>query len=150
MTVQTRYRTATDSDLQRIKRFVKDNGLPELGVDQWVRNFVIAETQDGFLIGVAGLEIYGKSGLLRSVAVDKRHRRQGLGRGLVECIVENAKGRGIASLYLLTEDASAYFKRLGFEIVDRGGIDEAVKASVEFTQICKSATAMHRAIIRNA
>jgi amino-acid N-acetyltransferase len=146
MTVQAHYRTATDPELQRVKRFLKENGLSELGVDQWVKNFVVAKDQNGFWVGVAGLELYEKSGLLRSVAVAKRFRGQGYGRILVESVVGNAKAHGVKTLYLLTDDAASYFERFGFQVVDRKDIDEAVKGSVEFTEICQSATAMRRVI----
>ena len=146
MRVQARCRAATQSDLQVIKGFLKENGLPELGVDGWVENFVIAEDQDGSLVGVAGLELYGKSGLVRSVAVKKSFRGQGYGRILVEAVVGNARARGLKTLYLLTDDASAYFQRLGFQPVDRKEVDRAVKASVEFTEMCEGATAMRRVL----
>lgn len=146
MTVQARYRPATESDLHRIKSFLMENGLPELGVDAWVDNFVIVEDEKGALVGVAGLELYNKSGLLRSVAVDERFRSQGHGQILVESVVRNAKARGVKALYLLTDNASAYFERLGFRVVNREDIDEAVKTSVEFTEMCQDATAMRRVI----
>lgn len=146
MTVQARYRAATKSDLQRIKSFLGENGLPELGVDEWVDNFVIAEDQNGSLLGVAGLELYEKSGLLRSVAVAKRFRGQGYGRILIESVTGTAKARGVKRLYLLTDDAGAYFERLGFQVVDRKDVDEAVKVSVEFTEICETAAVMRRVI----
>ena len=146
MTVQARYRAATKSDLQRIKSFLGENGLPELGVDEWVDNFVIAEDQNGSLLGVAGLELYEKSGLLRSVAVTKRFRGQGYGRILIESVTGTAKARGVKRLYLLTDDAGAYFERLGFQVVDRKDVDEAVKVSVEFTEICETAAVMRRVI----
>ena len=146
MTLQAHYRVATESDLGRIKSFLKENGLPELGVDQWVKNFVIAEDQDGSLVGVAGLELYDKSGLVRSVAVDNHFRGKGYGRILVEAVVGNARARGLKTLYLLTEDASAYFKRLDFQPVDRKDVDRAVKASVEFTDMCEGATVMRRVL----
>lgn len=146
MRVQARYRAATDADLGRIKGFLRDNGLPEIGIDQWVNSFVIAEEQDGSWVGVAGLERYGKVGLLRSVAVDMKHRGQGFGRGLVRSVIKNARDHGIRTLYLVTDDASAYFERFGFQSIDRDRVDEAVKVSVEFTKICKSATPMQRAI----
>lgn len=120
--------------------------MPELGVDAWVDNFVIVEDEKGALVGVAGLELYNKSGLLRSVAVDERFRSQGHGQVLVESVVRNAKARGVKALYLLTDNASAYFERLGFRVVNREDIDEAVKTSVEFTEMCQDATAMRRVI----
>lgn len=140
-------RTATAADLVKIKSFLGENGLPDVGVDGCVQDFVIAEDEKGRWVGVAGLESYGESALLRSVAVDERFRGRGHGRILVETVLGNARDRGIKTVYLLTGDAAAYFERLGFRTVDRKDIDDAVKKSSEFTEACcESAVAMRKAI----
>jgi N-acetylglutamate synthase-like GNAT family acetyltransferase len=140
-------RAATARDLASIKNFLIENELPDLGVDGWVENFVIIEDRTGNWIGVAGLELYGQSGFLRSVAVDKHFRGRGHGRTLVSAVLANARARGLKRVYLLTDDASDYFERLGFQIVDRRDVDEAVKASLEFTEACpESATVMCKVI----
>jgi amino-acid N-acetyltransferase len=43
----------------------------------WGHYFVVRE-DDGRVVGVAGLELHGEDGLLRSVAVDPDYRGQGL------------------------------------------------------------------------
>jgi amino-acid N-acetyltransferase len=140
---------ATPDDLDRIRRFLASNELPDKGIEACLENFVLAIDQIGSLIGVAGLEQYGKSALLRSVAVDTRFRGQGHGRTLVERILKNAKSRGIETVYLLTDDANGYFERLGFQAIGRRDVDEAVKKSVEFVDpdVCpESALAMRRTL----
>ena len=84
---------AMKGDLAEISRFLEDNGLPTSGVDKCVENFVVAHDRNGSWVGIAGLEVYGKRALLRSVAVDGRFRGMGQGRALVnrgaqECQVE--------------------------------------------------------------
>jgi amino-acid N-acetyltransferase len=118
-----------------------------VGADGCVENFVIAENESGSWIGVAGVEFYGESGLLRSVAVDKEFRGRGHGRILVNAVLEKARDKGIKTVYLLTEDADSYFKHLGFKIVDRNDVDDVVKTSLEFTEACpESALVMRREI----
>jgi len=65
---------------------------------------------------------------------------------LIESVTGTAKARGVKRLYLLTDDAGAYFERLGFQVVDRKDVDEAVKVSVEFTEVCETAAVMRRVI----
>jgi amino-acid N-acetyltransferase len=137
-------RSATATDLPQIKRLLEANKLPTIGIEKCVDNFIIALSGDGSWVGVAGLEVYGKSGLLRSVVVDEHFRKMGYGRTLVESILKNARLRGLEGIYLLTETAAAYFKGLEFEVVDRRDIPEAVKASPEFTECCETAIAMRR------
>jgi N-acetylglutamate synthase-like GNAT family acetyltransferase len=147
MSLSMEPRAATAGDLEEIKGFLRRNGLPDLGVDEWVENFFIIEDEDGRWVGVAGLEVYGESGLLRSVAVDWESRKKGHGRKLVSVVVEAARSRGIRRLYLLTDDASSYFEGRGFQVVDRNDVDEVVKTSLEFTEACpESATVMRKVI----
>ncbi len=146
MITDTRMRHATAADLQQISRFLTENGLPTNGVNKFFENFIVALDQNGSWIGIAGLEVYGKSGLLRSVAVDKQFRGMGHGRTLVNTILTNAKKKRIETIYLLTESAEDYFKGLGFEVVNRKDIDEATRASPEFTECCETAVAMRKFI----
>lgn len=141
------HRRAAKEDLARMKSFLEDNGLPVEGIESCLENFVIAEDKDGKWVGLAGLEVYGECGLLRSVAVDRRFRLQGHGRKLVDSVLTNARAQGVRMIYLLTETASSFFQRLGFEIVGRSDLDAAVRASPEFTGVCcESAVAMRKQI----
>jgi N-acetylglutamate synthase-like GNAT family acetyltransferase len=140
-------RVAAARDVEQIRGFLRENGLPNLGVEEWVKNFLIIEDDNGRWIGVVGLEVYGESGLLRSVAVDKGSRRKGHGRSLVTAALTGARSRGVRMVYLLTDDAGSYFERLGFQVVDRKDVDGAVKASLEFTEACpESATVMRKTV----
>ena len=141
-----RMRQATATDLQQISRFLEENGLPTIGVEKFFENFIVALDQNGTWVGIAGLEVYGKSGLLRSVAVNKRFRGMGQGRTLVNTVLANAREKGIKAIYLLTDSAEDYFKGLGFEVVNREDIDEAVRASPEFTECRETAPAMRKFI----
>jgi len=140
-------RSATLDDLPKMRSFLRENGLPDVGVERYIQNFLIAENEIGSLIGIAGLETYDKNGLLRSVAVRKGSRGKGVGRTLVNAVLRDARTRGLGTVYLLTDNASDYFERLGFQIVDRSDVDATVKTSVEFTEACpESAVVMRKTI----
>jgi amino-acid N-acetyltransferase len=134
------------SDLSWAKRLLEENRLPTVGVDVWYGNFVVAINEKGWPVGVAGLELYDHGALLRSVAVEKGCRNAGYGRAMVDAVLRNAKQKGVNTVYLFTETAQGYFKHLGFAVVDRTQVDEAVKASPELTECCESATAMRKTI----
>jgi amino-acid N-acetyltransferase len=70
----------------------------------------------------------------------------GQGQALVAAVLKSAQAKGIKTVYLLTDNAESYFGGLGFEVVDRKDIDEAVKASVEFGEMCASAVAMRKTL----
>lgn len=97
-------------------------------------------------MGIAGLELHGKSGLLRSVVVNERYRGLGHGRTLVGMVIGNARTKGVETVYLLTDTAKTYFEGLGFEVVERSYIEEPVKLSPEFTGGCETAVAMRKVI----
>lgn len=95
--------------------------------------------------GCAAVERYGDNGLLRSVAVLPELRGRSLGQYLVAAAEAEAREEGIARLYLLTETAERFFARLGYEVVPRAEVPEAVLASDQFAKLCPStAVAMMR------
>jgi len=101
----------------------------------WGHYFVVRE-DDGRVVGVAGLEVHGEDGLLRSVAVDPTYRGQGLAARLVAAVVERAALLKLRDLYLLTTTARGYFARHGFAECPREGAPAAIGASWEFRAGC--------------
>jgi amino-acid N-acetyltransferase len=114
--------------------------------DRWGHYFVVHE-DDGRVVGVGGLELYGDDGLLRSLAVDTEYRSQGLGASLVEAICARARRLGLGVVYLLTTDANGYFTRLGFEDCPRDNAPEGIRASWEFKVGCPSTAALMKKIL---
>ncbi|NOT09749.1 MAG: GNAT family N-acetyltransferase [Gemmatimonadales bacterium] len=140
------YRPATAADLEPICRLLVELTLPTAGVGDWLPQFTVAELPSG-LVGTAGVETYPDGALLRSVAVHPSMQGAGLGRTLTEAAITTARIAGAKEVYLLTTTAAAYFPRLGFTEVDRSGIPESVRSSVEFREACPaSAIAMHLAL----
>jgi amino-acid N-acetyltransferase len=108
--------------------------------ERWGHYFVVRE-DDGRVVGVAGLEIHGEDGLLRSVAVDVEYRGQGLAASLVEAAMERAKKVSLCSVYLLTTGAREYFARRGFADCPRDDAPAAIRESWEFRSGCPSTAA---------
>jgi len=114
--------------------------------ERWGHYFVVRE-DDGRVVGVAGLEIHGEDGLLRSVAVDADYRGQGLAASLVEAALERAKRVQLRSVYLLTTTARDYFARRGFVDCPREEAPAAVRGSWEFRVGCPSTAAFMRRLV---
>ena len=135
-------RPASPLDLVGVERLLGAVDLPLAGVREAIGGFVVAEA-GGELAGVAGLEVHGEDGVLRSVAVAESYRGVGLGARLTEAVVERARAAGLSRLYLLTTTAESYFPRHGFRRIERAEASESVQASVEFREACPaSAVAM--------
>ncbi len=142
-------RPARPDDLPAILALLEAAGLPPQGVAEWLPRFVVAE-RSGAVIAAAGLEVYGRAGLLRSVVVAPAARGSGLGTALTERIAADAAGAGVRMLYLLTTTAPEYFPRLGFQRIDRQALPEAISASEELKGACPvSAVVMQRPVGRS-
>jgi amino-acid N-acetyltransferase len=115
----------------------------------WGHYFVVRE-DDGRVVGVAGLELYGDDGLLRSVAVDVDYRGQGLAKALVEAALERAALVGLRSVYLLTTTAGDYFARHGFAGCPREAAPPAIRESWEFKSGCPSTAALMKRAVAQA
>ena len=140
-------RAAAARDVTAVRSLLRDAGLPVDGLeDQFGEGYAIAEL-DGWVIGVEGIEVYGRFGLLRSAAVAARHRGTGLGVRLTEDRIAWARHRKLESIYLLTTTAAPFFARCGFAPVPKTSAPPEVQASREFTAICPStATCMQLAL----
>jgi amino-acid N-acetyltransferase len=136
-------RSARPADLPDALALISRAQLPVAGVAEAFSHFFVAEHNDK-LVGVAGLEVYGASALLRSVAVDDEWRGTGVGRLLIDRALEEASGRGIEDVFLLTTTAEHYFPRFGFACVDRDAVSPDVRASVEFQEACPSSAVVMR------
>ena len=136
------FATATPSDLENILALLESNHLPKAGVSEHIQDFVLA-LEDDQVIACAGLEVHGKAGLLRSIAVDAAYRSQGLGAKLTQSILDLAEHKKLSSVSLLTETAQDYFPKFGFVKVSREDLPAPLKASEELKGACPdSAIAM--------
>jgi amino-acid N-acetyltransferase len=139
--------SATPDDLSPVRRLLEAAELPAEGLEeQWGPGYAVA-VEDGRLLGAAGIERYGRFGLLRSVITAPGER----GRGIAESLVRNrlawAETEGLEGVYLLTTTAAGYFPRVGFERVERDALPVEIRESREFTTLCPaSAVAMYHAI----
>ncbi len=128
-------RRATKSDLSAVEDLLRASDLPTDGVRDNFSGFVVAD-DDGAITGAIGLEKYGSVALLRSAVVSPDHRGSGVGRRLVEQLLERAEEAGVDQVFLLTTTAEKYFPKFGFTRTTRAAVPDAVKASAEFRGAC--------------
>jgi amino-acid N-acetyltransferase len=130
-------RLALATDLQDISRLLAMYDLPTADVHEHLPHFIVAINGQG-LVGCIGLEIHGEHGLLRSLAVDERFRNQGIARKLYRRLLAVAADNGIRQTHLLTTTAEEYFRRLGFNTMDRTSAPAGIKESQQFRTLCSS------------
>jgi amino-acid N-acetyltransferase len=129
-----------------VEELLQSQGLPVEGVLDHLSSFLVL-LDGGSLVGVAGLEAYPPTGLLRSVAVRPSAQKRGLGGRLTVAALEHAQALGIRDVYLLTTTAAPFFERQGFEPVARSALPSELGASQELRGACPaSAVAMWRPV----
>jgi arsenate reductase len=127
---------AAPGDVGAVERLLVEAGLPAAGLrDQFPAAYVLA-WQGGAVVGVAGLEVYGNAGLLRSVVVAPALRGGGTGQALVADRLAAARTLGLGAVYLLTTGTAALFQRLGFSVVPRERLPVELAASPEPSFAC--------------
>lgn len=129
-------RQARPEDWDAVRHLLAESGLPveDLGPDR-LEAFLVAE-DDSNIVGLIGLEIFGTTGLLRSLVVATEARRAGLGGKLVGVLESAAQTAGIEELWLLTIDAQNFFQRQGFSIVERKIAPDSIRQTQEFGELC--------------
>ena len=101
----------------------------------------------GGLLGVVGIEVYGRVGLIRSLAVEPAHRKSGLGVSLVSNAEAWAAEQGVETLYLLTTTAAQFFARRGYEAVPRSEAPAAIAATAQFSDLCPASSTFMRKVL---
>lgn len=102
-----------------------------------LQQFLIAKDDNtSDLAGIVGLEQKDDAGLLRSLAVAKTYRRQGLAVQLVNKIEAYARSQKVTTLYLLTLTAENFFTKLGYQKTGRKSAPPALQETTEFKGLC--------------
>ena len=129
--------SAGESDWEQLVALLTSSGLPTGGLEEHLPTTLVVREGDRILGSVA-IEMYGSDALLRSLAVSAECRGQGLGGRLAASALELAVSRGAACVYLLTETAASFFRRIGFRDVSRADVPERLRGSLEFASLCAS------------
>jgi amino-acid N-acetyltransferase len=140
-------RAAQSTDLGAVERLLTACSLPIVGVGEHIEEGYAVATREEGIVGVAGIEVCGQYGLLRSVAVAITRRGTSVGKALVDDRLAWAEVKGLTRVFLLTDDAARYFEQFGFSPVDRKTVPDEVKVTEEFASICpESAVVMMKSI----
>jgi amino-acid N-acetyltransferase len=130
-----RLQSATVHDLPLIQRCLEQNHLPSIDIPSVLDKLFLAHLASE-VVGIGGVETYGKYGLLRSLVIAKAFRGKGYGRVLCQLLTEQARMQGVQELYLLTTTADLFFEAFGFERVDRQTAPDVLQQTSEFSQLC--------------
>jgi len=106
---------------------IKQHTLTQIFENEKQIVFVIA-SENKQIAGMASMAIYevisGKKGMIEDVVVSKAFRRKGIGRKLIEKLIQEATNLNLSEILLFSghhrEAAIALYKSLGFTLKDSG------------------------------
>jgi len=91
----------------------------EFELSEAIRDFTVV-TAGGDLLGCGALHFYSPTiGEIRSLAVHQRAKTQGVGRRLVEALVQEAQEYELDAAFAFTYVVD-FFQKVGFHVVERG------------------------------
>jgi amino-acid N-acetyltransferase len=93
----------------------------EFEISESMRDFSIAESA-GHLVGCGALHFYSPTtGEIRSLAVDESAKTHGVGRRLIETLIEEAFEYSLDAVFAFTY-VPDFFRKMGFIEVERGAL----------------------------
>lgn len=136
-------RPATGPDLPPIASILHAAGLLSGAARERLGRTMVAEV-DRRPVATAAWESVSDAAILRSVAVADHLRGVGAGTLIVAATLRRIAEGGIRDVYLMTEEAEAFFTTCGFASIDRDDLPDEVAEHPQVSRGCSaSATAMH-------
>ncbi len=108
--------------------------LPTLYLHRRLKSFIVAKAAQK-TVGVIGIEVYGRTGLLRSLCVDQAYRGRGIAMMLNAMILSYAWGLKMDRLYMFTWYAEKFASKLGFRRIDKKRIPKSIRSSWQFRKL---------------
>jgi amino-acid N-acetyltransferase len=135
----------SQTERQQVMDLLQQQKLPVSDIKE--ETLLYKLTEDGKLIGTAGLDIFDDCALLRSVSVSGEIRGKGYGKILNDKIEQLAKDNGVNCMYLITHTAKDFFDRQGYTVIDRTTAPDAIKQTDQFTGLCPSSAVVMKKYI---
>jgi amino-acid N-acetyltransferase len=91
-----------------------------------IRDFTVAETQEGEFLGCGALHLYGPHlAEVRSIVMRPEAKGQGAGGLLLKALVEEAEQHAVLSVCLFTRIPD-FFEHFGFRVADRDAMPDKI------------------------
>jgi amino-acid N-acetyltransferase len=107
------YSFAAPSDKGEIRELLSECGLPTRYVHRYLKSFLVAKAAEK-VVGVVGVEVYGRVGLFRSLCVAPAYRARGIAMALNKRMLDYVRSRKVQRVYLFTMKAEKFAAKLGF------------------------------------
>ena len=99
------------------ERIMLPRTLADLYENVW--EFTVVAEEESQLVGCGALKLYSQEvAEIRSLCVDETWKSKGIGREIMDALLNEAEGLGLRTVFALTV-APAFFEKLGFRVVPR-------------------------------
>lgn len=132
-------RPANGADLAHIASILHRGKLRSGGARERLGRTVVVEADRGRPVSTAAVDILGSSGILRSVATAAPELGRGSGTLAVAGALRIAARAGARRVFAMTESAQGFFKRLGFEEIERADLPDEIAADPSLERECATA-----------
>jgi amino-acid N-acetyltransferase len=130
-------RPANADDYGQLVTLLQAENLPVTDIDKGLPHFFIATDGLQIVAGI-GMEYYGDAALLRSMVTAPEWRGKGLAAALIDTLFQYASNKGARTIYIVTTTAEQYFRKRGFDRLERESVHPLVLQSAEFNGLCPS------------
>ena len=124
------YEKPTLKDIEQMQYLVKpevQSGviLPRSDdeIAQNIRSYVVARIEEK-IVGFCALHIFSKQlAEIRSIIIDKNYRGKGIGKNLVNFLINEGEKLRVESVFALTYERE-FFQKIGFEEIEKDKLPE--------------------------
>ncbi len=124
------YEKPTLNDIDKMQELVKpevENGIilyrSDDEIAQNIRSYVVARIEEK-IVGFCALHIFSKQlAEIRSIIIDKNYRGEGIGKNLVNYLINEGKKLGVESIFALTYERE-FFQKIGFKEIEKDKLPE--------------------------
>jgi amino-acid N-acetyltransferase len=125
-------RKAKISDLKQVHKLINDFARKEEMIPrslnelyEHMRDFLVCE-DEGRICGVCALHILWEDlAEIRSLVVDRKYQKKGIGKNLVTQCLKEARSLGLPRVFALTYQ-TRFFKKMGFNDIDKAHLPQKV------------------------
>ena len=126
--VEIKLREASINDIESVQHLLTTLNMRTQGILEPNTRYWVTEIS-GEVVGVIGVELGDKAGLLRSAAIIPEHRNRGIGKVLVEHLLDACAASGHRTIYCFSTVAGEYWQQLGFWEVPVSEVAQALPTS---------------------
>ena len=124
------YEKPTLKDIEQMQYLVKpevQSGIilsrSDEEIAQNIRSYVVARIEEK-IVGFCALHIFSKQlAEIRSIIIDKNYRGKGIGKNLVNFLINEGKKLGVESVFALTYERE-FFQKIGFKEIEKDKLPE--------------------------